>query len=152
MPRTIRARITAAAVVIVAAMLSVVSVVLLTMFRAQLLDNLDESLQNRAETIGAVAGRALRQPAPPGELSVDEDLLIQIVAEDRRVLMSSQNLSGVAPISQLEPGLRTVHVVIYLLLWETRFGWQQGTFRCILVHGSWWRFGLDQPRCVCAGV
>ncbi len=110
MPRTIRARITAAAVVIVAVMLSVVSVVLLTMFRAQLLDNLDESLQNRAETIGAVAGRALRQPAPPSELSVDEDLLIQIVAEDRRVLMSSQNLSGVAPISQLEPGLRTVHV------------------------------------------
>lgn len=99
------------AVAMVAAVLSVVSVVMLVVFGNQLLDNLDESLDNRADTIGAVVGRALRGPASLGDLSVEEDLLIQIVSDDGTVLVASKNLSGADPISVLRVGPRTIRNV-----------------------------------------
>ena len=58
---------------------------------AQLTDNLDEGLAQRADTIAAVLA-----DAPPGELAADEDLLVQVVdCRTATVLAASANLAGV---------------------------------------------------------
>jgi len=103
--RTIRFRITAVAVLLSAVVLVGVSVLMMIILRRQLTDNLDEGLNQRADTIAAV----VVQGVPP--LSVDEDLLIQVVDQTGAVVGSSPNLRGAPPIASLQPGLGTVTTV-----------------------------------------
>jgi signal transduction histidine kinase len=102
--RTIRFRITALAVLLSAVVLVGVSVVMTMMLRAQLTDNLDEGLNQRADTIAAVVVADGMPSLPSG----DEDLLVQVVDQTGSVLGASTNLRGAAVITSLKPGLRTV--------------------------------------------
>ena len=102
--RTIRFRITALAVLLSAVVLVGVSVVMTMMLRAQLTDNLDEGLNQRAGTIAAVVVADGVPSLPSG----DEDLLVQVVDQTGSVLGASTNLRGAAAITSLQPGLRTV--------------------------------------------
>jgi signal transduction histidine kinase len=102
MRRTIRLRVTAVAVVLSAILLTAVSVLMIAVLRRQLTDNFDEGLNQRADTIAAVIATTL-----PSRLSVDEDLLVQVVDADGIVLVASTNLGGVAPITELRDGVRT---------------------------------------------
>ena len=104
--RTIRFRITALAVLLSGLLLIIVSMLMITVLRRQLTDNLDEGLNQRADTIAAVIART-----PPSALSTDEDLLVQVVRPDGTVLSSTMNLEGVAPVTSLRPGIRTVNTV-----------------------------------------
>jgi signal transduction histidine kinase len=107
MRRTIRFRITALAVAISAVLLVAVSLLMTTVLRSQLTDNVDEGLNQRADTIAAVVAESL-----PSQLSADDDLLVQIVDTNGLVVGSSTNLAGTAPITSLRPGLRTVSNVV----------------------------------------
>ncbi len=106
MRRTIRFRITVLAVVISGVLLIGVSLLMTAGLRWQLTDNLDEGINQRADTIAAVIA-----DTPPSELSVDEDLLVQVVDSNGAVLGSSSNLVGAAPIAPLRPGLHTISTV-----------------------------------------
>ena len=103
MRRTIRFRIAALAVAISGVLLVGVSLLMTTVLRWQLTDNLDEGISQRADTIAAVVADRL-----PSQLSADEDLLVQVVDPNGEVLGSSSNLAGAAPITSLRPGLRTI--------------------------------------------
>ena len=103
MTRTIRFRITAIAVLLSGVLLAAVSLLTINALRWQLTDNLDEGLGQRADTIAAVIA-----DTPPDQVSADEDLLVQMVDTDGKVLASSANLAGAAPIVSTQPGLRTV--------------------------------------------
>ena len=106
MRRTIRFRITAAAVVLSGILLVGVALVMIAVVRSQLTDNLDESINQRADTLESVLSSGL-PPQMPG----DEDLLVQVVDADGTSLASSANLVGKPPITSLTPGHRTVHSV-----------------------------------------
>ena len=108
MRRTIRFRITAVAVVLSGVLLVGVALVMVTVVRSQLTDNLDESSNpnQRADTIESVLSSGF-----PSRLPGDEDLLVQVVDARGAVLASSANLVGKPPITSLTPGHRTVHGV-----------------------------------------
>jgi signal transduction histidine kinase len=103
MRRTIRFRITALAVAICSGLLIGVSLLMATGLRWQLTDNLDEGLNQRADTIAAVVSDTL-----PTQLSADEDLLLQVVDSNGTVLSASSNLAGDQPITSLRPGIRNI--------------------------------------------
>jgi signal transduction histidine kinase len=98
-PRTIRARVATTAAVLTAAVLIGASLLVISVLRWQLTDNLDENLSQRADTFVAVLG-----DAPGSQLAVDEDLLVQVVAADGAVVTASSNLVGAGPIAGPEPG------------------------------------------------
>ncbi len=106
MTRTIRFRVTALAVLLSGLLLVGVSVLMLTVLRWQLTDNLDEGLNQRADTVAAVIART-----PPSQLSTDEDLLVQVVTTDGNIVSATTNLDEVPPITSLRPGIRTVTTV-----------------------------------------
>lgn len=106
MPRSIRFRITAIAVALSAGLMLAVSLLMVSVLRWQLTDNLDEGLSQRADTIESVASNVA-----PSELVVDEDLLVQLVDVGGAVVMSSSNLTDAAPIASLEPGIRTLGTI-----------------------------------------
>ncbi len=106
MRRTIRFRITAAAMILSGVLLVGVALMMVAVVRSQLTDNLDESSNQRADTIESVLSSGLPSH-PPG----DEDLLVQVVDDGGAVLASSANLVGIPPITSLTPGQRTVHGV-----------------------------------------
>ena len=103
MRRTIRFRIAALAVAISSVLLIGVSLLMATGLRWQLTENLDEGLNQRADTIAAVVSGTL-----PAQLSADEDLLIQVVDSKGFVLSASANLAGAQPIASLRPGIRNI--------------------------------------------
>jgi len=103
MHHTIRFRIAALAVAISAGLLIGVSLLMATGLRWQLTDNLDEGLEQRADTIAAVVGDTL-----PTQLSADEDLLVQVVGSNGLVMSASANLAGAQPITSLRPGIRNI--------------------------------------------
>ena len=105
MPRTIRQRLTLIAIALSAGLLALVAVVMVVVLRSQLTDNLDESLNQRADTLAAVINGTL-----PSELPGDEDLLVQVIAADGTIVASSPNLAGRAPIEPRPSGARTLHV------------------------------------------
>ena len=106
MRRTIRFRITVAAVVLSGVLLVAVALVMVAVVRSQLTDNLDESINQRADTLESVLSAGLPQQMPG-----DEDQLVQIVDADGTVLASSANLVGKPPITSLTPGHRTANSV-----------------------------------------
>jgi signal transduction histidine kinase len=101
--RTIRFRVTALAVMLSALLLVGVAILMTSVLRWQLADNLDEGISQRADTIAAVIAKSV-----PPEIFADEDLLVQIVDSNGVVLGSSTNLAGAAPFTQLRPGFRTI--------------------------------------------
>ena len=103
MHHTIRFRIAAMVVAVSSGLLMGVSLLMTTGLRWQLTDNLDEGLEQRADTIAAVVGDTL-----PTELSADEDLLIQVVQSTGLVVSASANLAGAEPITSLRPGIRNI--------------------------------------------
>jgi signal transduction histidine kinase len=105
-PRTIRFRITAVAVLLSAVLLAAVSVIMIWALRRQLTDNVDEGLAQRSDTIANVV-----VDFTGTELPGDEDLLVQLVSVDGAVIASSPNLIGASPIAPLGPGVRTIRDV-----------------------------------------
>ncbi len=103
MRRTIRFRVTALAVLLSGLLLVGVSLLMLAVLRWQLTDNLDEGLNQRADTVAALIART-----PPSQLSTDEDLLVQVVTTDGNIVSATTNLDGAPPITSLRPGIRTV--------------------------------------------
>jgi signal transduction histidine kinase len=102
--RTIRFRVTLVAAVASALLLTTVSVVAVWLVRAQLTDNLDEGLRQRADTVAALIRTTT------ADLPTDEDLLVQVVDVDGEVIAASTNLAGAGPIVPVRGGYRTVEV------------------------------------------
>ncbi len=101
MTRTIRFRVTAMATLLAAGLLVIVALVLVTMLKDQLVDNLDEGLNQRADTIAAVLANSADV-----RLNVDEDLLIQVVDRSGEPVISSTNFTGSRPLATT-PGFVT---------------------------------------------
>ena len=104
--RTIRFRISALAMILSAVFFAVVSILMSVVLRQQLTDNMDEGLRQRAQSVAATL-----VDAAPTQFSIDEDLLIQLLTPDGKVLGASLPLTGLGPIVALEPGLQTIHDV-----------------------------------------
>ena len=95
LPGTIRARITALAVVLVAIVLGIAGVVLVTLYERQLIDNLDRTLEQRADQVlAALAGGA----GDPFTNSNAEDRIAQLLDTDGAVLAGTANLGGTAAV------------------------------------------------------
>lgn len=99
LPGSIRLRITAVAAAGVAVVLAVTALVILSVQRNQLIDNLDNSLEQRSDAI-----RAGLEAGESGALAVsgDGDRFVQLVASDGAVIAASSNVSGLA--SAVGPG------------------------------------------------
>jgi signal transduction histidine kinase len=110
MRSSIRFRITATALLLATVVLAATAIVVVVVLRQQLLDNLDESLQQRADTIAE-----LLQSRVPSEMASDEDVLIQVVHTDGTIALTTTNLVGkpsVGPMTVTEGDLiHTVHDV-----------------------------------------
>ena len=109
---TVRARTTAAALGVVAAMLVAGALVLTAAVRHSLASGVERVARTRAEVVASL----VRQGAPPPTLAVggEEDALVQVVDETGRVLAASPNLQGERRISGFVPAvgateLRTLH-------------------------------------------
>lgn len=92
---SVRWRITALAAVITAVVLIVSSVIVVVVVQRELRDNLDHSLEQRADQVEAAVqadnGTAVAN-------SNDEDRFVQVLGADGRVLLSTRNLDGVGPL------------------------------------------------------
>lgn len=97
----VRARTTAAAVVVVGAALVVGTVALVSTMRNALLDDLRASTALRAAEI-AVTLEAGDRPALV--LADAEEQLVQILGPDGEVLAASDNAEGLPPVAALAPG------------------------------------------------
>lgn len=118
LPRTVRARATAAASLVVALALAVGAFGLLAVLEASLRDGLDRTLGDRARDLAAVAPGL----APGTELDTagDEDIALVVGADGRVVAASSDEFSAASPPFTLfltgsgesededDPDLRTV--------------------------------------------
>jgi signal transduction histidine kinase len=89
-----------------AGLLIVASLVMVSVLRKQLTDNLDEGLTQRAATIASALA-----DTPANRLAGDEDLLVQVITAAGQVTDASHNLSGLGPIAPLQPGSRTLNNV-----------------------------------------
>lgn len=104
MTRSIRFRVTALAALMSATFVLVVGLLMVSLLRFQLTDNLDESLSQRAATIGDLIAGTL-----PASLPMEEDVLVQLVNGDGRVLVSSSNLPGQRAMVDHRSGVRTAN-------------------------------------------
>jgi signal transduction histidine kinase len=104
LPRTIRGRVTAVAVVLTAVILVAASVLLVLVLRWQLVDNLDEGLDQRADTL-----EGLWQTVPDVPLvgAGEDAALYQVVDGEGAVVAGSPTLDAVSPVASLVPGTRT---------------------------------------------
>ncbi len=101
--RSIRWRIAVVAMAISAVVFLGVSILMTSVLRWQLAENLDEGIAQRADTIETV----LAEPSSR-DLPGDEDLLVQVVDPNRDVVGASANVAGLAPIVEVRPGFRTI--------------------------------------------
>jgi signal transduction histidine kinase len=100
---TARVRTTLAAVLVVGVAMAAGALVLVTVLR----DTLTREVRTAAQLRGQdVAELLASDPAPVGPLAVDEadELLIQVLDEDGRVVAASPNAGGLAPVARLRPG------------------------------------------------
>lgn len=107
---TVRFKVTALAVAVVAVVLALVGIVLVVAQRELVFDGIDESLENRAEDVK----HELDDVGTPFGFPSDEDSFTQVVEPDGTVLASSRNLIGITrPVAEspAEPGdwTRTIH-------------------------------------------
>ena len=105
---SLRARTTAVAVLIVGLALAVSAVTLLVLVRRSLVTNVDEAAKVLADEVGARAkvGTLPRILAVSGGRG-NNDLVIQVVDDQGRVVAASQNYAGQPPISSEQPPLGT---------------------------------------------
>ncbi len=106
-PRSIRLRITLVATLVVAVVLATTAVVLVLVQRSQLIENLDASLTQRADTTEAAIGTG---DTAPFATSDDADRFVQLVAPDGTVIAASPNVAGMAAAVPPPAGDRFVTV------------------------------------------
>jgi signal transduction histidine kinase len=96
-------RITAAAVVVVGVAMVVGAVLLVSVLRETLTREVRAAARLRGQDVAAVLAA---NGAGPGPLAVDdaEELLIQVLDEDGRVVAASPGAGGLAPVARLRPG------------------------------------------------
>lgn len=106
MPRgwTIRARVATAASAALALALLVSSVSLVVLVHRSLVANVDSAGRARVADVSAVIAASGLQPTI--SLSSGETSLIQVVSADGRVLSSSDNIQGEAPVLEAVPASR----------------------------------------------
>lgn len=93
-----RLRLTALATAVVAVVLTGTAVALVTVQRIELFSTLDNSLEQRAESMAT----DFRREIPPRPLDTnDEDRAVQVVDDSGRVLVTSTNLVGQAALVEL---------------------------------------------------
>ena len=98
---TVRARTTASATIVVAVALVAGAMVLLTVLRATLTDEVQDAA--RAQAL-EVADQLDTGQSPTLEVVGGDEQLIQVLGQDGAVLASSRNVAGEAPIARLAPG------------------------------------------------
>lgn len=101
--RSLRSRVTVLAVGVVVAVLGVTVIAASTLARRQLLDNLDGTLEGRADRLEA----AVLAGEPVG-VTTDEDRLVQLVGGDNAVLDATPGLETSSLASTAKPGARTL--------------------------------------------
>ena len=99
---TVRVRTTVAAVVVVGLAMAAGAVVLVAVLRETLTSEVRAAAQLRAADMAA----ALESGTRPAQLGIDnaEDLLIQVLDQDGRVIASNPNVTGAPPVARLRPG------------------------------------------------
>jgi signal transduction histidine kinase len=99
---TVRVRVTAAAVGVVAAALAAGGTWLVLAHRATLTNNTETAAQLRALDVAA----ALRNSALPASVETPpgDETIVQVVDSEGRVVSSSANVAGAPPFSRLDPG------------------------------------------------
>ncbi|MEA2829138.1 MAG: hypothetical protein QOG43_3577 [Actinomycetota bacterium] len=97
--RTVRARTTIAATLVMGLVLLLGGVALVAALRRSMVHNVDKVAELRAEDIGSLV-RAGDMPEP---LAVEDDALVQIVDDAGRVVAASTNLAGRPPLADLRP-------------------------------------------------
>jgi signal transduction histidine kinase len=100
---TVRVRTTVAAVLVVGMAMAVGALVLVTVLRATLTREVRTAAELRGQDVAAVLAS---DPSGSGPLAVDEadELLIQVLDEQGRVVGASPNATGMAPVARLGPG------------------------------------------------
>ncbi len=98
---SIRIRITAIAAVISVVVLAVVAVIVVVVARGQLRDNLDRSLEQRADEVLAALGT---DGGPALSDSNPEDRFVQVIADDGAVMMATANVQDVGALVALPVG------------------------------------------------
>ena len=99
---SVRVRTTGAAVLVVGISLIIGATILVSMLRQQLTDQIQTSARLRAHDVAS----ALASGTSPHDLAVsnDEEQLIQVIDARRKVIASSENIAGAAPVADLDPG------------------------------------------------
>ncbi|HEX2362036.1 MAG TPA: hypothetical protein VHI11_08200 [Jiangellaceae bacterium] len=102
---TVRARTTGAAVLVVAVVLLVGAIALIASLRGVLI----REVRTAAEQQAAQAVAELESDAAPDAVAGDgsEEAFVQILAEDRRVVASSEIVTGLPAVARLDPGETT---------------------------------------------
>jgi signal transduction histidine kinase len=105
LPGSVRVRTTMAAVAVVGVAMVVGAVVLVVVLRNTLTREVQVAARLRAEDVAAVLG-AGSSAAGPRTLAVDDadELLIQVLDGDGRVVAASPNVEGRPPVARLRPG------------------------------------------------
>ena len=101
--RTVRVRTTVAAVVVVGVAMVVGALVLVAVLRTTLTREVRAAAGLRGQDVAAVLAAG---GSGTGPLAVDdaEELLIQVLDEDGRVVAASPGAGGLAPVARLRPG------------------------------------------------
>jgi signal transduction histidine kinase len=98
----VRVRTTVAAVVVVGVAMGVGAVVLIAVLRGTLTREVRIAAQLRGQDVATLLAS---DPSPVGALAVDEadELLIQVLDDQGRVVAASPNAGGLAPVARLRP-------------------------------------------------
>jgi len=99
---TVRVRTTVAAVVVVGVAMGVGAVVLIAVLRGTLTREVRIAAQLRGQDVATLLAS---DPSPVGALAVDEadELLIQVLDDQGRVVAASPNAGGLEPVARLRP-------------------------------------------------
>jgi signal transduction histidine kinase len=97
--RTVRARTTAAATLIVGFALAVAVGLLMVLLRRSLVDQLDDAARFRAEDIAALAA----QGELPAALAGDDDFITQVVDDTGRIVAATAELELDRPVARFRP-------------------------------------------------
>jgi len=101
----VRVRTTVAAVVVVGLAMTVGALVLVTVLRATLTREVRTAAELRGQDVAALlASDAAGSGAAPLAVNEADELLIQVLDEQGRVVEASPNATGMAPVARLGPG------------------------------------------------
>jgi len=114
---SMRARITLAAVVVVGLALAVSAMTLVTLVRDSLVDSIDEAAEVLVDDIAArLSAGSLPEVIPVSGGSDDDDLIIQVVDAQRRVVAASENYLSRPPMVAEVPENRRLRMSTRLSL------------------------------------